>query len=159
MTQRIMEVALIDREYLLEKFPGKGGWTYAAIPEIKPAKHQHFGWVTVKGSIDGYELKHYKLMPMGNGELFLPVKAAIRKKIKKEPGDSVRVILYLDESPLEIPDELMDCFGNEPKGALEKFRGLSDGNQKRYLDWIYSAKKEDTKADRIAQLMEEMLRA
>ncbi|WP_186757146.1 YdeI/OmpD-associated family protein [Echinicola salinicaeni] len=154
-----MDVALVNKEYLLEKFPGKGGWTYAVIPEIKPAKHQHFGWVTIKGSIDGFELKHYKLMPMGNGKLFLPVKAAIRKKIKKEAGDIVRVILYLDESPLEIPKELMDCFGNEHKRALENFRKLSDGEQKRYLDRIYAAKQEDTKADRIAQLMEEMLRA
>ena len=25
---------LVDKEYLLEKYPGKGGWTYARIPEI-----------------------------------------------------------------------------------------------------------------------------
>jgi hypothetical protein len=29
---RIMEKPLVNKEYLLEKFPGKGGWTYAAIP-------------------------------------------------------------------------------------------------------------------------------
>ena len=33
--KNIMEVKpLVNREYLLEKFPGKGGWTYALIPEI-----------------------------------------------------------------------------------------------------------------------------
>ncbi|GAB3668747.1 YdeI/OmpD-associated family protein [Echinicola sediminis] len=151
------EKPLVDNDYLLERFPGKGGWTYAAIPEIKPSKQTPFGWVTVKGTVDGHVLKHYKLMPMGNGKLFLPVKAAIRKKIKKEAGDWVRVVLYLDESPVEIPDELWDCFQNEPKSALENFKKLSDGDQKAYLDWIYSAKREETKAGRIVQMMEKLL--
>lgn len=40
---------------------------------------------------------------MGNGKLFLPVKAEIRKKIKKAEGDKVHVILYPDNEPLEVP--------------------------------------------------------
>jgi len=36
---------LLNKKYLLEKFPGKGGWTYAAIPEILQDKHSHFGCV------------------------------------------------------------------------------------------------------------------
>ena len=79
-----MEQPLIDEKYLLEKFPGKGGWTYAKIPEILQDKSSPFGWVRVRGSIDGYEIKSYHLMPMGNGNLFLPVKAEIRKKIEKK---------------------------------------------------------------------------
>ena len=31
---KIKEEPLVDKEYLLEKFPGKGGWTYALIPKI-----------------------------------------------------------------------------------------------------------------------------
>jgi hypothetical protein len=30
-----VEKPLTDKEYLLEKFPGKGGWTFARIPEGK----------------------------------------------------------------------------------------------------------------------------
>ena len=84
---------LVNKKYLLEKYPGKGGWTYARIPEILQDKNTPFGWVKVMGSIDGYEIKNYHLMPMGNGQLFLPVKAAIRKKIGKETGDWVQVVL------------------------------------------------------------------
>ena len=78
--------ALADNIYLLEKYPGKGGWTYARIPEILQDKTKPFGWVKVCGSIDGYEIKKCHLMPMGNDQLFLPVKAEIRKKIKKQEG-------------------------------------------------------------------------
>lgn len=147
------EKPLLDRIYLLEKFPGKGGWTYAAIPEIVQNKKAPFGWVRVRGYVDNYELKQYKLMPMGNGKLFLPVKAAIRKKIGKEAGDFVRVKLYSDESALEIPTEIIECFEDEPKKSYQTFLNFTEGEQKAYLDWIYDAKTEETKADRILKMM------
>ena len=75
--------------------------------------------------IDGYELKQYKLMPMGDKRLFLPVKAAIRKKIKKEVGDYVHIILYADETPTEIPEEIMECFSFEDSALLNTFLSYS----------------------------------
>ncbi len=148
------ETPLVNSNYLLKKFPGKGGWTYAEIPEILQNKNNPFGWVKVKGSIDGFELNQYKLMPMGNGKLFLPVKAAIRKKIGKQEGDMVHIILYADESNLEIPEEIMECFNNEPKEILENFLAFPEGQQKAYIDWIYEAKTEETKARRIVEMIE-----
>jgi hypothetical protein len=82
-----MEIPLADNKYLLEKYPGKDGWTYAEIPEVPQSRNSPFGWVKVKGSIDNHEFKNYHLMPMGNGKLFLPVKSDIRKKIGKKEGD------------------------------------------------------------------------
>jgi hypothetical protein len=151
-----MAEPLVDHAYLLKKFPGKGGWTYAEIPEVIQNKNNPFGWVCVRGSIDGVELKKYKLMPMGNGRLFLPVKAEIRKKINKHAGDTVHVVLYADETPLQIPDELMKCFELEPKRILTTFMSFTEGERKAYLDWIYSAKTEETKARRIVEMMERL---
>lgn len=142
--------ALVDHHYLLEKFPGKGGWTYARVPEIPQDKRNPFGWVKVRGSVDGVEFKKYHLMPMGDGRLFLPVKAEIRKKIKKEAGDTVHVILYLDDEPLEVPEEMLECLKDEPK-AYQFFETLSEGERKYYIDWIYSAKQEETKIERMAK--------
>jgi hypothetical protein len=85
------EILLVDKQFLLKKFPGKGGWTYAAIPEVSQPKRIPFGWVRVKGSIDSYKFTRCKLMPMGNGQLFLPVKAEIRNKIRKKEGDMVHI--------------------------------------------------------------------
>lgn len=147
------ETPLVNTEYLLQKFPGKGGWTYAEIPEIAQNKNNPFGWVTVKGFIDGYELKQYKLMPMGTGKLFLPVKAAIRKLIKKEAGDYVKVTLYLDNSFFQLPEEIKQCFANEPDNLFKTFLLFTDSEQKASIDWIYDAKTEDTKANRIATMM------
>lgn len=147
---------LVDAVYRLEKFSGKGGWTYAEIPEVLQNKNNPFGWVKVRGSIDDVVLKQYKLMPMGNGRLFLPVKAALRKKICKAAGDSVHVILFPDDSELEIPEEIKDCFKNEAPKLYRNFCSFSEGEQKAYLDWIYEAKTEETKANRIVRMMERL---
>lgn len=77
---------LTDQICILEKYPGKGGWTYARVPGIGPSKNQPFGWVRVKGSIDDYPVSDFRLMPMGNGQLFFPVRADIRKKLKRKLG-------------------------------------------------------------------------
>lgn len=140
---------LVNKKYKLEKFHGKGGWTYARIPEVLQDKNTPFGWVKVKGSIDGYEIRNYHLMPMGNKQLFLPVKSGIRKIIGKGEGDWVHVILYPDNEPLHVPVELLQCLEDEP-GASKFFHSLSDGERKYYIEWIYSAKKEETRVKRLA---------
>lgn len=147
---------LVDNKYLLEKFQGKGGWTFVRIPEIPQDKHAYFGWVKVRGTIDSFEIRKYHLMPMGNGQLFLPVKAEIRKKIKKQEGDHVHVILYPDDEPLETPEEMLLCLKEEPK-ALAFFKSLTESEQKFYIQWIYSAKKEETKINRLAKTIDRLL--
>jgi bifunctional DNA-binding transcriptional regulator/antitoxin component of YhaV-PrlF toxin-antitoxin module len=152
-----MKKPLVKNEYLLQKFPGKGSWTYALIPEILQDKKAPFGWVKVKGVIDDYEIKAYRLMPMGNGQLFFPVKAAIRKKIGKQAGDYVTIILYEDDSIFEIPQEVIDCLKYDEQ-AYQKFMNLSERYQKEFIKWIYAAKKEDTKAQRINTTIDKVLK-
>lgn len=151
-----MEKIIFDKIVLLKKYPGKGGWTYAEIDTVSPDKTNPFGWVKVKGFIDDYSINQYKLMLMGGGNLFLPIKADIRKIIGKQAGDKVHVILYLDKDPLIIPQEIMDCFEIEDEIFLSRFKNLKEGKQKTYLDWIYKAKTEKTKVDRILKLIEDM---
>lgn len=148
---------LVDKKYKLEKYPGKGGWTFARIPEILQDKTKPFGWVKVSGNIDGYVITQCHLMPMGNNELFLPVRAEIRKKIGKQEGDMVHIQLYPDDAPLEIPGELQLCLEDEPM-ALQFFNKLTDSERRYYVDWIYGAKKEETKIDRMAKAINRLMR-
>jgi hypothetical protein len=150
------EKPLVDQDYLLQKMEGKGGWTYAAIPEIVQDKHAYFGLVKVRGTIDDYEMANYHLMPMGNGILFLPVKAEIRKKIGKKEGDWVHVTLYSQELPTVVPGDFLLCLQDEPV-AYQKFQQLSESEQKDMMDWIYSAKRDDQKVERIAKALGKLL--
>ncbi len=140
---------LIQKKFILEKIQGKGGWTYVRLPKLNFKSKSPFGMVKVRGTIDSFEISQYNLMPMGNGGLFLPVRAEIRKKIKKECGDPVMVTLYPDNTVLETPDEFLLCLQDEP-AALGFFNSISESQRKWYLQWIYSGKKEETKISRMA---------
>ena len=149
------EKPLVNKMFLLEKFPGKGGWTYAMIPEVLRSKSSSFGWVKVKGQIDSFELINYKLMPMGNGRLFLPVKYEIRKKIGKNLGDWVHIILYADIAPAVIPSDFLVCLKDDPI-AYSNFINHTEKEQKEYIDWIFSAKTDNAKVERIAKILDKL---
>lgn len=95
-------------------------------------------------------------MPKGDGTLFLAVKAADRKKLKKEVGDHVVLKLYIDEHPEELTQELLECFAQEPPELLERFHHLNRFMKKTYLDQIYSAKTEEAKAERILKMLRDL---
>ena len=156
MESNVDDQPFVDQQYLLQKFPGKGGWTYAAIPEIPQDKHAYFGWVKVRGKIDSYEINNYHLMPMSNGMLFLPVKAEIRKKIGKTEGDLVHITLYSQNLPKIIPEDFQLCLLDEPI-AYKNFQNLPESEQNALIDWIYSAQRDSLKVERIVQAIDKLL--
>jgi len=149
------ETPIVNKQYLLKKYSGKGGWTFAVIPDIPKDKHAYFGWVKVHGSIDGYEIKNFHLMAMSDGMMFLPVKAEIRKKIGKNDGDWVHIILYSEQLPHVNHEDFMTCLHDEPT-ALQNFLKKTDSEQKAYIDWIYSAKNDELKIERIVETLNKL---
>ncbi|MGG9963992.1 DUF1905 domain-containing protein [Ferruginibacter sp. SUN106] len=152
-----MDKLLVNKKYKLQKYPGKGGWVYTVIEEITADKRAKFGWVQVSGTIDSFEIKRYKLMPMKNGCMFFPVRAAIRKAINKKEGDTVHIILYADNSSIEIPQEFLLCLEDE-LAAKQFFFKLTESEQSFYIKWIYEAKQETTKTKRIAESITRLLK-
>ncbi len=146
----------IEGTFLMQRMEGKGGWTFVMLPAELKNPGVPFGWLKVTGFIDDYDLGQIRLMPIKGGSLFLPVKASIRKVLKKEAGETVFVKLFPDYTPYGVPQELIDCLQMEPL-AYERFQQLSESEQKRTVEWIYDAKAEETKVKRIGDLMTHLL--
>lgn len=146
------ENLLTDKLYTLDRFPGRGGWTYILLPEIQKDKDAPFGLVKVCGTIDGYEIKNYTLMPYGNGNLLIAVKAEIRKAIGKEEGDEVHLILYKDTSVFEIPEDFKKQLQEVP-GIYERFTAHKQWEQRMCINWIFNAKREETRKERLKKTL------
>jgi bifunctional DNA-binding transcriptional regulator/antitoxin component of YhaV-PrlF toxin-antitoxin module len=150
-----MDKPIINKKVKVQKFPGKGGWTYVIL-EYTPAEKRNSLWVKVKGTVNGAEIDHYKLASMKNGVYMLPLKAEIRKKYNIKEGDVVDVCLYLDNSDLIVPEEILECLEGFPK-ALEFFNKMTESNKKFYIDWVTEAKNIDTKVNRINKMIDRLL--
>jgi hypothetical protein len=143
---------------LIEKFGQKGektGWTYVLIPfdkaeELNKGVKKSY---RVKGKIDATPVKQLALIPMGGGDFIIPLKADLRKKIKKQRGESVKLALELDVSEFKMNADFLDCL-KEDKTSEKFFHSLAPSHQKYYSKWIEEAKTIETKSKRIAQAME-----
>lgn len=141
-------------QFLLEKFSGKGGWTYVLLPDIAPNASNPFGWVIVNGFIDHVELKNHKLMPFGNGQVFLPVNAKLRKQLNKQAGDRVELRLEVLTSS-ELSSEFLSCLEDYPT-EHQKFKTSSLEVQEKILQYIYSAKNADERVTRMAEILDQL---
>lgn len=144
----------INESFKLEKSAGKGGWTFLTMPVMDNLPKKRNSTVRVRGFIDSYELKDFHIWAMKKGT-FLAVKADIRKVIKKEAGDTVKVTLWLDEAGPVQSDDFMECLKDEPT-LLAKFQKLSKKAQKEMTDWIFSATTDDERVKRMGKMMEKL---
>lgn len=150
-----MENMQINRVALIEKFPGKGGWSYIIITEISPDFRDRFGQVKVTGTIDHYILENATVMPYGNGKFFLPLNANIRKQLQKQAGDTVLIKIYLSRSSKMDETDLKEILADEPN-ALSFYKDLPENEKSHYLKWINDTQNEEMQVERIAKIVNDL---
>ncbi|HEU0015080.1 MAG TPA: YdeI/OmpD-associated family protein [Longimicrobium sp.] len=130
-----------------------GGGAYVEIPfDVERA----FGAKRVKvaATIDG-EPYRGSLVRMGGDCHMLIVLKGIRAKIGKGPGDEVAVVVREDTEPrrVEVPADLADALAAHAE-ARAFFDRLSYTNQREYVAWITSARRDETRRTRISRAVQ-----
>lgn len=144
---------LFNAEVTLERFPGKGGWTYAPVGQLPFKVKTHFGNLKVCGRLDELVLEDAHLMPVGKGLRFLPVNAELRKKLGKQAGDAVHLQLFAVEGPDTLAismADFTDCLAQIP-AALGAFQQMAVAQQQAWLAWVTQADSDEQKVARIEQ--------
>src|SRR5205814_957278 len=76
--------------------------------------------------------------------------------IGKRKGARVNVQLQTDDTfTIEPPAELLECLQDEP-AAMAFFQKLTKGHQAYFIKWIASAKTDQTKTKRMAQMITDL---
>jgi hypothetical protein len=145
---------IFDDHIKLEKGEAKGSWTFVTMPIMPHLPKKKNSTVRVRGFIDDYALGSIHIWAMKKGT-FLAVKTEIRKAIKKESGDTVKLQLFLDEPESAIPDDFLECLREEPK-LLAHFQKWTQAKQTETIDWIFAAKTEDEKIARMAKTIQRL---
>jgi Domain of unknown function (DUF1905)/Bacteriocin-protection, YdeI or OmpD-Associated len=128
----------------------KTGWTFVEIPldiavKIKPKTKTSY---RVKGKLDNLTINQVALVPVGEGNFILPLNAEMRKVLKKEVGNKLKVSLEEEIEELPISADLLASLDLEPE-ALSLFNSYPKGHQRYYSNWVESAKTFETKSKRI----------
>jgi len=115
------------------------------------------GRVPVKVTFDGVPYAG-SMIKYGAPQHMLGVLKSIREQIGKGPGDMVDVTIEKDEAErtVEVPAEFEKLLKKEKVWAA--FDKLSYTHKKEYTRWITGAKREETRAARLAKSVE-MLRS
>lgn len=112
--------------------------------------------VKVVAKFDGVEYRG-SIVKMGLPCYMIGITKEIRKKIGKEAGDIITVVVEKDEEvrEVEVPELLQEGFTTR-KEASTFFETLSYSAKRKYCQWISSAKKEETRAKRVAEALDKL---
>lgn len=136
----------------------KTGWRYIFLPNdvvavLKPTSRRSF---RVKGMIDGAFFEGLSLLPVKGDGYILPINGEIRKRIHKDTGDKVSIAFEADlDFKIVFPEDLAMCLAQEEED-LTFFLSFNKSHQNHFINWLNSAKTEETRAKRLEMIVKAM---
>lgn len=155
---QVVEPIIYSFTGTVERFQQKGGYYFIRFPYNVLEEFGTRSSVRVIVNVNGIELDR-ALIPDGNGEHYLILSSAIRKKVGAVLGEELHVELFRNPDPdtLHLPAELEAVFEIEPM-AKERFETrLTIGTRRGICHWISSARREETRTKRALEMMNRLL--
>ena len=112
--------------------------------------------VPFKATFDNRVIYRGSLAKMSGQNAMLLLRKDVRVELGKEPGESVEVIVELDDAPREviIPNDVKLAL--ETAGLLETFESLPYRHRREHIDAIRKAIKLETRLQRIEKMFEQL---
>lgn len=112
------------------------------------------GYVPVAGTLQGSTPLRASLIPRGDGCHRILLNGAVRGAAGIEAGDRVALAIHVDREPrgATIPDDVAAALRDE--GVLETFESLAPGKKMHIIHWVDEAVHEETRAKRVARVVE-----
>jgi len=136
-----MDAAYIQVPFIIKDIWGKGGI------------------VKIKATFDGHPYRGtIARMDKNSPYHILIVIQAVRAVIGKKANDIVEVVLQKDfeERIVEVPEDFQQKLNSQPK-AKAFYESLSVSNRKEYIQYIISAKKAETRINRMNKVIDRLL--
>lgn len=117
------------------------------------AKHRS----RVRGTVAGAPYRS-NLLSMG-GRLVMGVHKATLEAAGRSAGDTVTMTMELDSDPLpgdHVPPELRSAI-RRSAAARRAWDAMAPSHRRRYVSYVTEAKRQDTRARRVARSIEQMI--
>ncbi len=108
--------------------------------------------VPFKATFDERVTYRGSLAKMGGPSAMILLRKDVRAKLGKNPGESIDVVVELDDKPREltVADDIKKAL--QTNGHWQKFEKLAYTHRKEYVQWIEEAKKPETRSQRIEKM-------
>ena len=149
---RLQNPGILAFDAVITRADITGSSAFVAFPHNARELFGTGGRVPVNATFDDVPYRG-SLVTYGNGHMIL-VLTSIQEQLGKKPGDIVRVTIELDEAPrvVELEPDVEGAFADA--GITAQFRAMSYSHQREYYQWITEAKRDETRARRIAKSIE-----
>lgn len=138
---------------VIERMPGKGGWSYVEFPHDVEQFFGKRGPVRVQGTLNGVPMDR-ALMPIKSGMHVIIVGADLRRTARVKAGDRVDIAVWRDAAAddVRLPEELAETLGFLPE-FQQAWSRLKPGMQRSMAYWISSGRSVATRGKRVAELL------
>jgi hypothetical protein len=134
-------------------------WTFLRLPKEASDALPSRGMVSIEGTFNGVPFAA-TLQPDGEGGHWLRVEAELQRAARATTGDEVRLEIGPATAELEpeVPDDLQAALAIAPTDATKTWADITPAARRDYVAWILSAKKDETRAKRIAVAVDKLSR-
>jgi len=126
-------------------------WTFLTLPRAASAKLPSRGMNSVAGTLNGLAFRA-TLEPDGRGGHWLKVERKLREAAGAQAGDviSLEIAPVAEEPEPKVPADLRKTLAAGPPNARATWSDITPVARRDWIQWIESAKREETRLKRIA---------